>query len=323
MSFAEVNALLDQRFRNFSPQSHLNPSNLQSMPFGGSAPQLSAEQGKPIAHGIENSLQASILGIHARPVFEIAGDLVGANMHKLSKVMTPGFDEVGEGLVFRKMRWPHNLLQPEIPGAGKTALKDLSFHQLINGLISKALTETPPDKLDQELASKLLFTQFLVAMSFNYTHRQVLDTCREIGMAWQMKEFEWSNWPLIESRLKHIRARFQQTPQPHAVSGPKDPKPQGGGGNPNQPPKKQQQPQGDQSINGVPRHFMKDESICMKFNGKDGCPEKGPSHVNRYDKSTTPATLKHICAGCFKRNNTESAHSVYGCRSGPFAPLFR
>ena len=84
-------------------------------------------------------------------------------------------------------------------------------------------------------------------------------------MAWQMKEFEWSNWALIESRLKHIRARFQQSPQPHAVGAPKDPKHQGGGGNPGQPPKKQQQ--GDQSINGVPRSFMKDESICMKFNG--------------------------------------------------------
>ena len=158
-------------------------------------------------------------------------------------------------------------------------------------------------------------------MSFNYTHRQVLDTCREIGMAWQMKEFEWSNWPLIESPLKHIRARFQQSPQPHAVAAHKDHKPPGGGGNPGQPPKKQQQ--GDQSINGVPRHFMKDNLICMKYNGKDGCTESGPSHVNRYDKSTTPASIRHICGGCFKKNGAESAHSVHGCRNGPFTPLFR
>ena len=319
MSFDEVNALLDQRFRNLNTHSHPNPSNLQTCSFGGSAPQLGADHGKPIAHGIENSLQASILGIHARPVFEIAGDLVGANMHKLSKVMTPGFDEVGEGLVFRKMRWPHNLLQPEIPGAGKTAHKDLSFNQLINGLLSKALTETPPDKLDKDLASKLLFTQFLVSMSFNYSHKQVLDTCREMGMAWQMREFEWSNWQLIESRLKSIRARFQQVPQPHAVAVHKDNKPQGGGGGAGQPPKKQT----DQSINGVPRYFMKDQSICMKYNGKDGCPENGPSHPNKYDKSSTPATLKHICGGCFKKSNIEAAHSAHGCRNGPFAPLFR
>ena len=61
-------------------------------------------------------------------------------------------------------------------------------------------------------------------MSFNYTHKQLLDTCQEMIMAWQIKEFEWNDWSLINSCLKNIRARFQQVPQPHVGPKTKDPK---------------------------------------------------------------------------------------------------
>ena len=114
------------------------------------------------------------LWIHERPDYEVSGDLVGVDMHKLRKI------------------------------------KDLSYHQLMNGLLLKMLTVTPSAKLDPELAIKLLFTQFLMLMSFHYTRKQVLETCREMIMAWQMKEFERSNLPLIESRLKNIRKFYAE-----------------------------------------------------------------------------------------------------------------
>ena len=76
------------------------------------------------------------------------------------------------------------MLQPEVPGFDKTPHSNLSFHMLMKGLLSKLLVETPAAKLDRELANKIMFAQFLVAMSFNYTHKQVLDTCQEMIMAW-------------------------------------------------------------------------------------------------------------------------------------------
>ena len=318
MTHEQVAQLFDQRMQTLSVTG-LAPGMFST--FGGSAPQLNAMQGKPISHGIQNVQQAAALGIHARPVYEVNSDMIGVEMHKIRKIMTPGDDEVGAGLVFRKMRWPHNMLQPGIPGFDVTAHKDLSYHQLMNGLLSKMLAETLPNQLDPELASKLHFTQFLTAMTFHYTHRQVLDTCREMIMAWQMKEFEWNDWPLIESRLKSIRARFQQSHQPHAVnSKPSNPKPPHGGGGNNQPAKNQQQ--GAKNVNGVPNSYMKDNFICIKYNEKGGCSEQGPTHANKWDKtSNTP--LRHVCGGCHKKSGAEHAHKAFGCNNGPFSQLFR
>ena len=223
MDHAAILALIDQRSaaqldQRLQAQGHLVP-NLQACTLGGSAPQLCGQnKGKPVAHSIENSEQAARLGIHVSPVFEVQGDLVGVDMTKLGKIMTPGADQVGAGLVFRQIRWPHKMIQPGVPGHDATAHKDLTFHQFINGMLSKILAETPPANLDAALANKILFTQFLVAMSFNYTHKQVLDTCHEMMMSWMMKEFEWTDWPVIEARLRGIRSRYQQVPQPHTFT---------------------------------------------------------------------------------------------------------
>ena len=239
MTHEQMLALIDQRSAaQFSQHmhGHLAPTNLASCTMGGSAPQLCGDKGKPLAHSIENSEQAARLGIHVSPVFEVQGDLVGVDMSKLRKIMTPGADQVGAGLVFRQIRWPHKMLQPGVPGFDVTAHKDLTFHQFINGMLSKILAETPPGKLDAELANKMMFTQFLVEMSFNYTHKQVLDTCHEMMMSWMMKEFEWSNWPLIESRLKNIKSRYTQAPQYHTFQNrQRDPRPNPGGPPGNQP----------------------------------------------------------------------------------------
>ena len=150
-------------------------------------------------------------------------------------------------------------------------------------------------------------------MSFNYTHKQVLDTCYEMMMSWMMKEFEWDNWPLIESRLKNIRARFQQAPQHHTFTNRKD-HTQNNGGNPKPP-----APQGKQDVSGVPKDYMRTNQICINFNDA-GCKEKG-SHVNKFKQGQT---LKHICGGCYKKfDKLEDQHPVSGCEKGPFKSLFR
>ena len=138
-------------------------------------------------------------------------------------------------------------------------------------------------------------------------------------MAWQMKEFEWSNWPLVNSRLQSIRARYQQVPQPHVGPRTKDakpPQPGGGGGNP------ADKKAGKQDVNGVTKAFMRTESICINYNSQSatnpGCKEKA-SHKAPYKE----ATLKHICGGCFAKSSVEEAHPVSKCNKGPFAHLFR
>ena len=319
MDHAAILALIDQRSaaqfdQRINSHNYLNPAaaNLHSCTMGGSAPNLVGERGKPLAHSIENSEQAARLGIHVSPVFEVQGDLVGVDMTKLRKIMTPGADQVGAGLVFRQIRWPHKMLQPEVPGFDVTAHKDLTFHQFINGMLSKLVTETPADRLDKALANKIAFTQFLVAMSFHYTHKQVLDTCHEMMMSWMMKEFEWTDWTVIEARLKGIRARFQHVPQYHTFTNRREPN-HNGGGQPKPP-----APQGKQDINGVPKDFMRNNQICMNFNDA-GCKEKG-SHENRFKAGQT---LKHICGGCYKKDNSEQAHAASSCGKGPFKSLFR
>ena len=64
------------------------------------------------------------------------------------------------------------MLQPEVPGFDFTSHKDLSYHQLMNRIRSKMLTETPSSKLHPDLASKLIFAQFLMSMFFHYKHKQ-------------------------------------------------------------------------------------------------------------------------------------------------------
>ena len=128
--------------------------------------------------------------------------------------MTAGHDKVGVGLVLRQMRWPHHLLQSNIPGFMEVEHKDLTFHQFINGAISKFLSEIPLDRLDVELANKFSFLQFLTNISFHYKHADVLETYQKVHMAWQMREFEFTDdWCTIDECLKNIRANLTITPQ--------------------------------------------------------------------------------------------------------------
>ena len=151
-------------------------------------------------------------------------------------------------------------------------------------------------------------------MSFNYPHKDILDTYFEVHMAWQNRQFDWTDpWASIDERLKTARSRFIMIPQAHASRKPGNP------GNPARPaapgaaPKKQGKP----PINGVPRSFMQSKNICMNFND-DACHEKG-SHKNKYNEKVT---LQHICAGCHKVDGSKTEHSVAGCRKHDFASLF-
>ena len=48
----------------------------------------------------------------------------------------------------------------------KVQNKDLTFHQLMNSLVSTIFTDMPADEMSLELSNKQFFIQFLIEMSF-------------------------------------------------------------------------------------------------------------------------------------------------------------
>ena len=319
VSLEAVEALIEQRLRSLGQSSNLPSCNAH-----GSSPNLSADHGRTLTHSVVNSHMASRLGVFAQPMFEITGDVTNSNLSKLSKIMVAGHNRVGPGLVLRQARWPHEVLQAGVPGYMKVEHEDMTFHQLVNGLFSKVLTEVPMERLDLEMANKLSFYQFLSNMSFVFPHRLVLDAYKEIHNAWQMREFEWTDdWSTIEQKLITIRSRHQQVPQKH-TSDKKANFPgfdrnngnggggAGKGGNP-------KNTQGLNDIQGVPRAYMKAHHICMKFNGPRGC-KKAASHKNETNEAET---LLHICGGCHKKHGKQLAHPAETCDERPFGALFR
>ena len=289
-------------------------------PFSLGASAVCGDKGKTKAHKVQNSQMAARLGILAQPTFEVDGNFEDVDMSKLTKILTAGYDKTGPGIVLRQTRWPHRLLQSTVPGYNVVEHKDLTFHHLMNGLISKCLSEVLPENLDLELANKLSFVQFLTEMSFRYSQAEVLETTREMLMAWQNKQFDWTDdWDSIKERLKGYRQGFQQSSQYHTHK--TGTAPSGGGGSGNGGgagnPKKQQGKSA--SVNGVPKSFMKSNDICIRFN-EGGCSEK-ESHQNKYGETKT--TLRHICGGCFAKDKSEEAHMVFKCQKHKFSSLFQ
>ena len=306
-----IEAMIDQRLRALGHgSSHISHSSNQ----------LCADKGKHLTHTVVNSHMASRFGVFAQPVFEIPGDASEVDMSKMHKIMTSGHDKVGSGLCYRQMRWPHRLLQTNVPGFDVVEHKDLTFHQFINGCISKFLSEVPVERLDLELANKFSFLQELVNMSFYYKHADVLQTYRLCHEAWQMKEFEFSDdWQSIKQRVVNLKAHLTVSPQEHTFK--QSAKPPGF--------QKKGDPAGKGSgsaagsgagahVKGIPKSYMKKHNICIKFNEKE-CPEK-QSHKNKYDEKVT---LQHICGGCLKSDNSHSAHPAKTCDKGPIESLFR
>ena len=133
-----IEAIIDQRLQQLIQKTQ-NP--LIHNHLGGSLPQLTGEKGKTLSHKVDNPEMAARLGVFAQPTFSVDGDLENVeNLSKLRKILTPGYDAIGMSIVLRTMRWPHQLLQPSVPGFMKVAHKDMSFHQLMNGTLSKILT---------------------------------------------------------------------------------------------------------------------------------------------------------------------------------------
>ena len=65
----------------------------------------------------------------------------------------------------RQMPWPEPCLSAQAPGCGKSTFKNLSFPELVDGFIGKALMETDHEKLDMELANKLSFLREVATMN--------------------------------------------------------------------------------------------------------------------------------------------------------------
>ena len=282
------------------------------------------EHGKLKTNKVVNTGMAARFGVFATPTFEIDGEIESGDISKMQKVLTAGHDKVGTGMVLRQAAWPHKMLQSSVPGYNVVPHEDLTFHQFINGMLSKLTSETPEERLDHELANKLSMLQFLVEMSFHYEHKVVIKAYHEIHMAWQMKTFDWSDsWSSIEERLKTIRSKASVVPQQQTFK--KNfkcsscTKPNGGGGGqgpPHNAPGKQSL---DTVVNGVPTNYMKAQNICIRFNKQKGCPEATSHKIN----PNTDVTLRHICAGCHKKSNLQETHPVHDCEKGPFKPLFR
>ena len=311
-----IEALIDQRLQALMQQSS-NP--LIHNHLGGSLPQITGEKGKALSSSVDNPEMAARLGVFAQPTFHVDGNLENCgDLSKLRKILTPGHDAAGAGLVLRQTRWPHQLLQPSVPGFLTVKHKEMSFHQLMNGTVSKLLIETPKHEMSAELSNKLSFLQFVIEMSFKYSHKEILDITFETYMSWQNRQFNWNEpWSNIEERLKGIRGRFTQVHQPHAVGFPganRGPSKPAAPGSPAAANPKQFK---DIPINGVPRSFMKEKHICIRFNNDKGCEEK-PGHKNRFGTDN----LQHICAGCFAKDQSREEHKVFDCKRHNFSTLF-
>ena len=317
----QLQAMIDERVRAMS-HSHANPPQ-HCNPHGNPGSQVCGESGKLKTNKVSNSLMAARFGVFAQPLFEVDGDLESADISKMRKVLTPGYDKVGDSMVLRMSAWPHKMLQNH-PGHNATAHMDLTFHQFMNGMVTKIASETPGPRLDHELANKLSFLQFLINMSFNYEHKAMLEVYQAVHMAWQMRTFEWTDpWESINERLKNLRGRYHHNPQSYTYKkgarcpncSNKSDKNTGGGGGGAGNAGKQQQPS-DPYINQVPKVYMKTNNICIMFNSKKGCNEKD-SH-----RTKSGATLLHICAGCFAKDNKHDTHPVHNCGKDPFKSLF-
>ena len=179
-------------------------------------------------------------------------------------------------------------------------------------MIGKILAECPSDRLDPELASKLLFMNTMIQMLFTSDWNQVLRVAHMTFSAWENRQLEWDNWSFLEQYLERAQNRARLissfTPATPAATH----KPGRAGVPPNAPAKN------TGNFKGVPHHWIKSKKLCLKWNmGK--CLDFTTDH-NLPDNSTF---VKHVCAGCISKNLGEIRdHCLDICTKGPFT-LFR
>ena len=254
-----------------------------------------------------------LLGINLQSNWSIEGNRESMDVSKLTRHMSSGEYRSGAGMVERMTKWAHECLNPMACGdvypADHWALSPLQF---CSGMIGKILAECPSDRLDPELASKLLFMNTMIQMSFTSDWNQVLRVAHMTFSAWENRQLEWDNWGFLEQYLERAQNRARLissfTPATPAATH----KPGRAGVPPNAPAKN------TGNFKGVPHHWIKSKKLCLKWNmGK--CLDFTTDH-NLPDNSTF---VKHVCAGCFSKNLGEIRdHCLDICTKGPFT-LFR
>ena len=210
--------------------------------------------------------------------------------------------------VQRQMTWPEQCLSAQAPGCGKSTFKNLSFPELVDGFIGKALMETDHEKLDMELANKLSFLREVATMNYSLDHQNIPSISHRFLQGWENCSFEWTNWSRIESFLRE--ARFQEVCNSFTRAG--NNRKQSNGGQGNGP-----TPQGNSNVLGIPTKFYTDNTLCIRFN-KGECKEKA-----RHKHKTQEYTLLHKCAGCLKAGVDTEGHGVHDtrCPNKPKAPF--
>ena len=257
-----------------------------------------------------------LLGISLKSNWSIEGNRESLDVSKLTRHMTSGEYRSGAGIIERMMQWPHECLNPM--ACGDVYPKDhwaLDKIQFASGMIGKILAECPVDRLDPELASKLLFTNTMLQMSFTSDWNQVLRVAHMTFSAWENRQLEWDDWSFLEKYLERAQNRSRLISSFTPAAKPKPARP----GLPALPaPGKQVTPKNTGNFKGIPHHWIKSQGLCLKWNmGK--CTDFTSDHLLP-DQVTF---VKHICAGCLAKNLGEvRIHCLDNCTMGPF-PLFR
>ena len=137
-------------------------------------------------------------------------------------------------------------------------------------------------------------------MHYNFDIKTVLAINKRFFHAWENMNFEWTDWPRIETFLRD--AKYQQmiasmAPKTRSHSAP--PGKQGGDA-----PK----PKGAAFIDGVSVEFLKQNKLCMNYN-KGTCPQKDvASHEHPFDKKKI---IYHQCGACKKAGKTDETHGSH------------
>ena len=241
-----------------------DPGNFNGVPDG--APNT----GKLVLKTVPNRSMAERLGLAPPPNLAIEGDMTSLDTQKLHKHMMSGANRKPGQFVTRQMTWPNQCLSAQAPGVGKSTYLQLSFTELVDGFIGKALMETDQDNLDMELANKLTFLRELATMSYSLDHQSVLNISHKFLQGWENCSWEWKNWSRIENLLRE--ARYQQLC--HSMGNAGNNRKQGNGGQGNGQP-----PQGNSNVLGIPTKFYTENNLCIRFN-KGECKE-GASHKHK------------------------------------------
>ena len=126
MSALQIQAMIDQRVQALTNPTGPSASHCHS--HGTSSVCADHGTNKLKTNKVVNNDMAARFGVFAQPLFEVDGDIESGDISKMRKVLKPGRDDVGSGMVLRQTAWPHKMLQRTVPGFDEVSHKDLTFH---------------------------------------------------------------------------------------------------------------------------------------------------------------------------------------------------